>query len=304
MPRVLLIVLALQVLACATSQPPPSSDPTPAAPPPPPAALFLVLEQPGEGAPSSILVPLACYEEGQLEGGRRCLGLIRRGSAITLEGGEQVRPTRRAPPRCEGMIVRSMGLSFEAPKIDSAPWAPRIRASYGVWPRSAAAVVWPTRRTKSKRASCRGWCTFGRTGHPRVAVADPERARLERAARRAGWRDDGGRLEVLQEVTVDLDRDGTPEQLYSTAVRDLDAADYAFGFSALSIARSGGARIELLKRRDQDAITVRGTTDLDRDGKRELWLLFSATAGPGLTHQIVDAEGALVGAYGCRPAPQ
>jgi hypothetical protein len=265
--------------------------------------LFVVLEQSeamnGQPLERQLLLPLACHEAGQLLGGRACRELVARGRAVTLEGGREVTPTRPGRPRCEGVVSREVGLLLAAASADTPPWLQAtVRASYAVWPRSALERVWPTGR------GCRGWCSFRRTGHPRVRVAEALRGRLEQAARAAGLREGADGLEVLQEVGVDLDGDGAEERLFSVAVRDLEAADYAFRFSALFLLGEGAPR--LLRRRDSDAIIVRGTTDLDGDGTRELWLLLSPTGSDGIAHEIVALDGeppAVIGRYACRPEP-
>lgn len=266
--------------------------------------LFVVLEQSealnGQPLERQILVPLACHDSGQLLGGQACRTLVARGRAVALEGGREVTPTRQGRPRCEGGVTREVGLLLAATSADTPPWLQAtVRAGYGVWPRSALERVWPTGR------GCRGWCSFRRTGHPRVRIAEALRGRLGQAARAAGLRDEAGGLEVLQEVAVDLDGDGAAERLYSVAVRDLEAAAYGFRFSALFLLGEGAPR--LLRRRDSDAIVVRGTTDLDGDGARELWLLLSPTGNDGVAHEVVALDGirpAVIGRYACRPEPE
>ena len=55
---------------------------------------------------------------------------------------------------------------------------------------------------------------------------------------------------------------------------------------------------------DSDAIVLRATLDLDRDGRRELWLLFVPTSGEGSGHAVISLgrEGPeVIGSYFCRP---
>ena len=295
MPRLFAIIpIIVALLAC---KPPP-----PLPPPGPPvplsgasgAAMVLFAVAPrasgrdGEPVDLPVLVPLACRDQSQLNGGRRCLGMIPEGATGGLEGGEKISPSMRARPYCQGRSARTEGLVLEQP----------VDAGFAVWPPSALDAVKPV-----GGKACRGWCRFGRTGHPRVRVKPAVRQRLLEAARDSGLESGSEVLEVVQQVTADLDGDGKAEQLYSVAVPDPETDEYDFSFSALFVI-SGTGRPRRLLRKDSHAVVLRGTLDLDRDGRQELWLLLSPTAGAEDSWVVLARDRRsteVIGAYQCFP---
>jgi len=251
-----------------------------------------------QGRPA--LVPLACADQGQLAGGRPCLGLVPLGSEVALEGGRRVVADGRGIALCEEEAGRAVGLTL-AGAVEGAGWA--------IWPPSALDRVKPARAALpgDPAATCRGWCSFARTGHPRVRVTEEQRQRLAiavaRIAPELGRR--AARLQVVQEITLDMEGDGKPERIYSVVVME-PKARYAFALSALLLER--GLQLALLRRQNSDAIVVRGTLDLDGDGGQELHLLLVPTAGAGSGQMLLtlDAGGraGLVGHYACEPAAE
>ncbi len=297
-----LLLLALQ--ACTPPPPPP--------PPGPPVPLsgsvgeatvvFAVapraVGRDGEPVDLQVLVPLACRDQSQINGGMACLGMIPEESTVGLEGGDKVTPRMRARPHCQGRAQRTEGLVLEE----------STHAGHAVWPPSAHGIITPVGRGKG----CRGWCRFGRAGHPRVRMKPALRQRLLRAARRHGLESGRQALQLVQVVTVDLDGDGAAERLYSVAVPDDDTEEYDFSFSALfvepgvkagkSTSASKAPRLRLMLRRDTHAVVLRGTLDLDKDGRQELWLLLSPTAGAGDSWVIMARDRRsteVIGSYIC-----
>ena len=270
MYRVFVLALLLTLQACTPPPPPPSPGPPVPLSGAAGSAMVLFAVAPraagrdGTAVDLPVLVPLACRDQSQLNGGTACLGMVPEGSTLGLSGGERVTPRMRARPHCPGRSARTEGLVLEQ-GADS---------GFAVWPPSAVMAVWTVRRG----AGCRGWCRFGRAGHPRVRMKPALALRLRQAAQRHGLESGLENLELVQEVIVDLDGDGTPERLYSVAVADASTDSYEFSFSALFLVRKG-ARPRLLIRKDSHAVVLRGTVDLDRDGRKELWLLLSPTAG-------------------------
>ena len=287
-------ILALLALQACTPPPPPP-------PPGPPvplsgasgAALVLFAVAPrsagrdGEPVDLPVLVPLVCRDQSQLTGGMACMGMLPEGSTVALEGGERATPQMRARPHCQGRSARTDGLALEQP----------TDAGFAIWPPAAHKAVQPVGRG----AACRGWCRFDRTGHPRGRMMPALEQRLREAARRHGMASGSEKLQLVQQVTVDLDGDGVPEHLYSVAVSDEQTEEYDFSFSALFVVQ-GKKSPRLLLRKDSHAVVVRGTVDLDRDGRRELWLLLSPTAGAGDSWVVLawDRRSTeVIGSYWC-----
>lgn len=215
------------------------------------------------------------------------MGMLPEGSTVALEGGERATPQMRARPHCQGRSARTDGLALEQP----------TDAGYAVWPPSARKAVQPV----SRGAGCRGWCRFDRAGHPRGRMKPALERRLREAAQKHGMASGAEKLELIQEVTVDLDGDGAPEHIFSVAVSDPLTEEYDFSFSALFVVQ-GKKRPRLLLRKDSHAVVVRGTVDLDRDGRRELWLLLSPTAGAGDSWVVLawDRRATeVIGSYWC-----
>ena len=290
-----LVALLLAQQACTPPPPPPPGPPVPLSGASGEALVLFAVSshvagRDGEPVDLPVLVPLACRDQSQLSGGMACLGMVPEGSTLALEGGGRVRPRMRGRPYCQGRSARTEGLVLE--QVEDTP-------GYAVWPPSALKTVAPIARG----SACRGWCRFDRTGHPRVRIKPALRQRLLQAARRHGLESGPEVLELVQEVTVDLDGDGVAEHLYSVAVPDRETDEYDFSFSALFVAR-GEKRPRLLLRRDSHAVVVRGTVDLDRDGRRELWLLLSPTAGVGDSWVVLARDPRsteVIGAYSCDP---
>ena len=237
-------------------------------------------------------MPLACFDGTAFLAPGRCLGLIRDlGEVATPTSGVRVLGRGRYGCPDSGREVEAL--------VGEGPTPP----SFAVWPRRALSRVTPVKAGAPWQPSgCRGWCGFGRTGHPRVKLTPQRRARVVRAVTDAAGDEPGRDLEVLQEVTVDLDGDGADERVYSLAVADRQAEGYAFRFSGLFLERGG--TLSLIRRADEDAVVLRGTLDLDGDGLRELWLLHAPTAGQGLTHALITLRTGhpeVIGRYDCRP---
>jgi len=248
----------------------------------------------GEVLERAVMVPVGCHGDGALEGGQRCLSLLREGSAVGIEGGEALVPTGRAQPYCPGGYPRGAGLALPG---DVSP-------GFAVWPaKRVKEVTVPAKGLPWKPTPCKGWCTFGRAGHPRVRVSAEQHQRLAAAARTAGMPPGAGTLEVLQEFALDLDGDGKPERFYSVAAPDPDTEDYVFRFSALIMEPAAG-RPMVIRRQDSAAVVLRGAVDLDGDGRKELWLLLTPTQGDGIAHDVVQVgpyEAVVIGGYRCRP---
>ncbi len=312
-PRARLPLFSLAALlaasGCGTTAParraaPASADEDPA--PPRRIALFTVVPQSvaDDGRPVDLpaLVPLACYEEGRLAGGTLCLGMVPARTPLAMgEAGDRVVSAGRTRPHCEGEITRDVALGL-------ADYEP---GTYAVWPAAAHREFSPVRPGAAAGASCQGWCSFDRTGHPRVRAPAALRSSLSRTLapllKQAGLDADTEALQVVQQVEVDLDGDGAPERFTSVALPDAEQGEYAFAFSALLVAN--GKRPQerwVLRRQDTAAVVLRGTLDLDQDGTREMWLMLSPTSGGGEAHEVVTLvpgeQAALVGGYGCYPA--
>lgn len=286
-----------------------ASGPTRSQQPAPPAApakelpgarvLFLVIPEVegGDGLPEDrpVLMPLACQSAGRIMGGQLCLGTLPNNAALALEGGEVVYAQGRSRPYCEGVISRSRGLALSSVGY----------ATYAVWPPEDLGQVHPTEAGPPYRTTCRGWCNFGRTGHPRIKIPAPLKPRLSAALAAAKAGDSVEDAELVQTVDVDLDGDGTPERFYSVVIPDPGAEEYSFSFSALYLSwGKGTGALRLVRRADHAAVVVRGTLDLDGDGTRELWLLLTPTSSTGVTHEIqimVGGRARLIGGYQCHP---
>ncbi len=263
-----------------------------------PTVLFAVLPMieglNGQALERSVLVPLACYGRGTLEGGQRCLSFMGQGGMPALEGGETVASENRARPFCPGAYHHVSGLGMPG----------QVTAGFGIWPaKKLSQVKVPAKGMPWKPSACKGWCAFGRTGHPRVRVEPEQMARLSAAARAAGMPPEAGDLEVLQEYALDMDGDGRLERFYSLAAQARDPDEYAFLFSAL-VMQAGKGRPMLVRRQDSAAVVLRGAVDLDGDGRRELWLLLTPTSGGGIAHEVIQiGQGTAVqiGNYTCQP---
>jgi hypothetical protein len=304
----------LLALACA---PRPAVRSRPSPPPPTPSpepkkrtsgsdrVFFVIVPQVedlnGEAVDQPALVPLACVDRGELRGGRGCLGLIPRGQQVLLEGSHRVAVAGRVRPHCEGEVSRAIGLAL---------WSdPKEEVTYALWPADTKTTLQQIRRgAPYEPSNCRGWCSFERTGHPRVRISTEQRRWLADTVARTAPELGAGQaraLEVAQLVTLDLDNDDKEDRIYAVSVVDRDADRYAFLFSAIYYVSGGSPdTLILLRRQDSDAIVLRGTLDLDRDGRRELWLMQIPTSGEGLGHAVLTLgrEGPeVIGSHICRP---
>jgi hypothetical protein len=241
----------------------------------------------GEAKPLGAAVPLACLYRGELASGKRCLSLVPPGDPVVLNTAQQLRVKGQSRAFCDEQETDKAALILDG----IAPGA-----SHAVWPPSASDLVQPL-------DTCRGWCTFHRTGHPRVKVSQEQHHLLSQAVSALVRSAEEPRIEVVQLVSVDLDGKGESDTLFSVVVRDQQVKSYAFAFSGLFLVNGNQPnKVILLLRKDSDAIVVRGTMDLDRDGRRELWLLLNPTEAIGITHMIqhqVDGRPRIIGRYAC-----
>ena len=151
MIRALILTLTLLLLQACTPPPPPPP-PGPPVPLSGPAGEAMVVfavapravGRNGEPVDLQVLVPLACRDQSQINGGMACLGMVPEESTIGLEGGDKVTPNMRARPYCQGRAQRMEGLVLEEP----------TDAGHGVWPPSAHKAITAVGRGKG----CRGWC--------------------------------------------------------------------------------------------------------------------------------------------------
>lgn len=241
----------------------------------------------GEVKSREAAVPLACLLGEELASGRRCLGLVHPGDPVALDTGQQLRVKGLGRAFCHEQATDNAALILDGV-------APGAR--HAIFPPSASDLVQPP-------ASCRGWCTFNRTGHPRVKVSREQRHLLGQAVSTLIRSAEEPRIEVVQLVVVDLDGKGAADTLFSVVVRDQEVKGYAFSFSGLFLVRGNQPnKVTLLHRKDSDAIVVRGTMDLNRDGQRELWLLLYPTEIVGITHlvqHLQDDRPLIFGRYAC-----
>ena len=297
-----LLVVWLPVLQICCTPPPPPAGPT--APEPlsgvedDALVVFAVAQQAagrdGDPLEQPVLVPLVCRKpHGQLGRDQACLGVVPEGGELALEGGQRATPGARARPYCPGGGHRSQGLALDDTESE---------AGFAVWPPAALTRI----RSLGRGASCRGWCSFVRSGHPRVPLTATLRRQLLAAARDQGLDAGHTDLELVQQVSLDLNRDGAPEQLYSVVVPDHQTEEYDFVFSALFLVAGGkqpAAAPRLLLRRDSHAVVLRGTMDLDRDRHQELWVLLNPAAGAGPSWAVLAVDqraSEVVGGHDCR----
>ncbi len=250
-----------------------------------------------EGQPfgGTVLVPLVCRHEDQLKGGKACL--VARGAKVALDDGSEGEVGRPVQLNCGpvGGRIQAFPLKGVAGRV-----------KFAVYPTDALAAVRSLDPRKVRQqVFCKGWCTFGRTGHRRVKIERSQRRRLAAAVAVAGHRDRGVKLEVVQHVELDLNDDGTPDQLWSVIVMSDDPQRYAFDFSALFLVDGGGPGTPvLLYRKDTDAVVVRGLLDFEGRGNPLLWLLRSPAEESGPSHVILSVRGgqpSITAQFRCNP---
>lgn len=211
--------------------------------------------------PERLLLPLACGEPGQpLTNGWRCIDWLLANPDVELDSGDRVRVTRTA-----GVVWDQGACGAVAVEVDR-PDALSGRR-FAVAPALTSARVVATADGR------------GPSGAP-PALSSADAARLEATFRELGLTN--GSLQVMQVLDTELDGQAPVERLvvarFDTthdAARPLDRAeeDDPSLVGADAIFRVDGERFVELNRSDSGTHTrVLATTDLDADGRRELWV--------------------------------
>lgn len=219
------------------------------------------------------LMPLACFDKdkGALAPGADCLGLVAAGQEARVSSGDTsavFEIGEPAEPLCTAGDGKKTALAADGiGEGANYVWA--------AWPRSAFKTVQPVAVASVKAQ-----------GEP---LAEAEQTALGAAVERAGGRLDGDLL-AHQIVEVPVTKDRT-DRFFSVFVRDPKVSE-RYAFSAL-FAAVGGNLDELVvvekSRSKQDVFEVRGSTDLDGNGTRELWLRMVFEEGAG--DRIVEFDG-------------
>jgi len=227
--------------------PAPAPAPAPEPPPPPTGRALLVASEFG-------LSPLACFLDAskQFASGADCLALAPTGAEVWLMSGAAAKVVGRAVAACPDAATPEPTLTVDAP-------AEALRGD-AVVPASlkdALVYVTPTMPADADRDT------------PKEL-----RGRIAAAVRAAAPELKTLKIRVDQRVSIDLDGDGTGEELVAAVVpgdpRD-DEAD--FRFSGFFLVPPAGAPVLLRSRADtRERYALLGAVDLDGDGARELYL--------------------------------
>lgn len=230
------------------------------------------------------LLPLACFdkEAGAIKSGAACLGLVAAGQEARVSSGDTsavVKVGEPAEPLCTAGDGKKTALAADGVSGGA-------NYVWAAWPRSAFKTV------DAIAAS-----TVKAEGEP---LAEAERTAMEAAVKKAGGRL-GGDLLAHQIVEVQTTKD-RKDKIFSVFVRDPKVTE-RYLFSGLFAAVGGdlGNIVQLEKSRSkQDVFEIRGSTDLDGNGTRELWVRIVFEEGGG--DRLVQFDGkapAPIGKWSC-----
>jgi hypothetical protein len=229
------------------------------------------------------LNPLGCFDKdkGQMLGAEACLDLVPEGAEVRLSSIDS-EYNKIAGPRVEPQCLIGSGktVAIEVEGITEG-----AQFVYGTFPRSAMKTV---RFVEDKTLDAR-----------RIRLSDEEKQKLSAAA--------GGGLtpetiEPHQVAEVDVYGDGSKDKVYSVFAPDPRVSEQ-YRWSGVFLAKGGSlGALTLLDKSTtkRDVFEVRGTVDLDGDGKKELWMRLVFEEGAGDRIVALDGKSAKpLGGWSC-----
>lgn len=277
------VPLAALLSGCGADAPPPppprpspvaAEQPPPAPPPPPSGRVLLVASEFG-------LSPLACFLDAgkAFATGDACLDLAPIGAEVWLSSGPTAKVTGRGTATCPGADP-SATITVDAPRE-------HLRGDAVLPPALKDVLVYVPPEPP-----------------PEVDRAAPKELRdsLAKALTAAFPALGAVKPRIDQRARLDLDGDGTPEQLVAVAVPGkIQDDDELLRASALFLVPDAGAPELLRARTDtRERYTVIGALDLDGDGPRELYLNTYDADGFSLSLERREAGGLVtLGRWAC-----
>ncbi|MFV8752057.1 hypothetical protein ACNOYE_16040 [Nannocystaceae bacterium ST9] len=265
------------------AEPLPAPDPEPDVPemdlsgpkPPEVGAVFFSVD----GA----LLPLACYDatKKELRGGSACASMVAEGTELYMASsfGKKTLDKTGAGTK--------VSLCGDENALPTAQLDAGGAFDWAVWPKSVApGVVQIDPKTWSDRGAL---------------LSDEEKAKVEAAIAKTSQAK--GEFRSRQKASTDIDGDGKDEIFVSAVIAHPTDPDRNL-FSALYMAPAGnwdGLILIDRGKKDIDVVRLRGTVDLDGDGKRELWtgIIFEGGAGDRVMKMAEGSKPEILAAWTC-----
>ncbi len=217
------------------------------------------------------LLPLACFDPASkaIKGGNDCRTMVAEGSEVYMASSFGKKTLDKTATGTKDSLCGDQN-ALPTPQLDAGgafDWA--------VWPKSVApGVVQIDPKTWSDRGAL---------------LSDDERAKVEAAIAKTSPAK--GEFRSRQKAMADIDGDGKDEIFVSAVIAHPTDPDRNL-FSALYMAPGGNWDALILldrAKKEIDVVRLRGTVDLDGDGKRELWTGIIVEGGAG--DRIMKLEG-------------
>ncbi|WP_157596439.1 hypothetical protein [Plesiocystis pacifica] len=244
-------------------EPEPEPDTTPAEPrfdlsgPKPPETSSVVF------AVDGALAPMACFDKdkGALAAGADCAALVAEGSEVYMEDSYGKKSLDKTLAGNKDSTCGDKG-ALPTAELDGG-----ANYDWGVWPKSLGGDF--------TQIDPDTWSDRG------ARLEDAEQEAVLAAITKV--RNVKGEFQSKQKAATDVDGDGKDDVFISAIMLNPNDPD-TYLFSGLFMAPGGDmANLVLLDRakKGADVIRLRGTVDLDGDGKRELWTGITFDGGDG-----------------------
>jgi hypothetical protein len=221
------------------------------------------------------LIPIACFDKDKksFSGGPKCSGMAPKGEQVYLSSEFGKELDSIGDPKNALCEVASKPTSVSTPVLDGGK-----AYDWGVWPKSAAPNVQPIPSETTSE-------TGSKLSDPEIEAVKALVGKLKSSATKGDFR-------PVQRAEVDIDGDGTKELFIGVLFAD-PKDDSNNLYSGLFMAR-GGDLAKLSKidssNRGSDSLTLRGVTDLDGDGKSELWVGLTFDGGTADRVMVLDGD--------------